>query len=263
MHNSQNHETSKWNKIFRNDGKAVIVALDHIASGLMKGWEYPHQTIAEILQGDPDAILTNFGILKRFSSLIPDSTGRILRIDGGPSDISSIWPNCNSWHQLYSIKSAIALGVDAVIATLFIGNNLESRSMRIVAKLADECLQYNLPLAVQAVPVQGPYIRNELDYEIIALASRIASELGADFVNSFCPDKLTKFNYVSQTSPVPVLVSGGPLLNSEAKFLEKISSLLSCGSSGFFIGRNIWQRKSPASMLRKIQECVHSNTSAL
>ena len=60
--------TRRMNRIFRNDGKALIVALDHgLIDGPKQGLERPGTIIAQVAAGGADAILTSYGVAQRFA----------------------------------------------------------------------------------------------------------------------------------------------------------------------------------------------------
>ncbi|HFD40877.1 MAG TPA: deoxyribose-phosphate aldolase, partial [Anaerolineae bacterium] len=75
--------TRRLYRIFREDGRALIVALDHgLLDGPCPGLENPARTIAQVVAGGADAVLTSYGIARRFArELAP--VGLILRADGG------------------------------------------------------------------------------------------------------------------------------------------------------------------------------------
>lgn len=250
----------RWNRIFKSDGRALIVALDHIPSGLMQGWEFPEETLNQILEGKPDAIMANFGILKRFAHLLTEDVGTILRLDGGPSYLVEDWPNYSHWDAFYSVEDAINLGADAVIANVFIGGRSEIDSMRVAARMAADCLRLGLPCAFEPLPVEGaPTIKNYLDPEIIAFASRMAAEFGADFIKTYYTGNPETFRRVTARCPVPVLMAGGPKLDSDRHVLEAVHGMLQGGGCGIFIGRNAWQHRNPPVLLRALGQLLHQN----
>jgi len=58
-------------KIFRDDGRALIVPIDHtISGGIIPGWENPADTLAQVIEGGADAVMTTYGILKQFRGLM-------------------------------------------------------------------------------------------------------------------------------------------------------------------------------------------------
>lgn len=254
-------ENNKLKNIFRSDNRSVIIALDHIGSGFMDGWLYPSKTIELIVAGKPDAVLLNMGILKSFRNELNGKIGTILRVDGGATDVLEKWPNLSHWEALYGVEDALKAGASSVMVTLFIGNKLESVSMKIATKTISDCLKFEIPCGVQAVPIDCMSGQISSDPEQISYAVRIAYELGADYINSFYTENPTNHKEVINRSCVPVLISGGQLLNNENDFYKKVYNSLSVGGAGIFVGRNVWQNQNPIKIIDDLQKLVHQNYS--
>lgn len=246
----------RWNRIFGESGKSLIVALDHIPSGLMKGWEHPADTLKKIVDGNPNGVMVNFGILKQYSQLFSNGIATILRMDGGPSYLLEEWPDYSNWGAFYSVQDAIRLGADGVIVNVFIGGRSEVDSLKTAAKIAADCLQYGVPCAFEPLPV-GSMIRNEYDPQMIAFAARMAAEFGADFIKTYYTGDRETFRFVTSRCPVPVLIAGGPKTHSERQLFETIKGMLDGGGCGAFVGRNIWQHHDPTGMLRALRLLIH------
>ena len=81
----------RLNHIFRENGKTLIVAMDHgSVFGTMPGLEKPGEVIQQVRNGGADAILTTYGVGERFVKEIGDM-GLILRVDGGHSALAPEW----------------------------------------------------------------------------------------------------------------------------------------------------------------------------
>jgi len=249
----------RLNRILNPSGYSLIVAIDHIPSGFMEGWEYPESTIEKILEGNPDAVMATFGILKRFASMFAGRVSKILRLDGGPTYLLQDWPDCSVWDAFYTVEDAVNLGADGVIASVLLGSRVEMECMRVAARVAGDCLKYNLPCIFEAVPVEGQAIKNKLDPQMIAFAARLAAELGADCIKTYYPGDPNSFRLVTSRCPVPVLMAGGPKLDSERQLCEAVKGMLEGGGRGAFIGRNIWQHPNPPALLRALGGLIHKN----
>jgi putative autoinducer-2 (AI-2) aldolase len=92
------------------------------------------------------------------------------------------------------------------------------------------------------------------DARYLALACRIAAELGAHFVKTYyCED----FGKVVKGCPVPLVVAGGPKLETELDAFQLAYDAIQEGAVGVDMGRNIWQSEHPVPMIRAIREIVH------
>jgi putative autoinducer-2 (AI-2) aldolase len=89
----------------------------------------------------------------------------------------------------------------------------------------------------------------------LSLACRIAAELGAHFVKTYyCED----FGKVVKGCPVPLVVAGGPKLETELDAFQLAYDAIQDGAVGVDMGRNIWQSEHPVAMIRTIREIVHA-----
>ena len=61
--------------------------------------------------------------------------------------------------------------------------------------------------------------------------------------------------------PVPTLIAGGPRMNTMEDTLGVVSGAMQAGASGVVFGRNIWQSKNPAGMVRALQSIIHKRSS--
>ena len=101
--------TRRFNRIFQPNGRALIVAFDHgLIEGPAKGMEQPGETLAKIVEGGADAILTSFGVATRFAKEIA-SLGLILRLDGGGTKLGQMG---GSSGQFYTIEDASKVIID-------------------------------------------------------------------------------------------------------------------------------------------------------
>jgi putative autoinducer-2 (AI-2) aldolase len=97
------------------------------------------------------------------------------------------------------------------------------------------------------------------DARYLALASRIAAELGARVVKTYwCED----FDRVARGCPVPVIMAGGPQVNTELEVFEFVDDGMQKGAIGVNLGRNIWQNDFPVAMIKALRAIIHENASA-
>ena len=61
----------RWKHIFRDDGKTVIVAMDHSMRGKVLGLEDYLATVKKVAAGGADAILINYGNLLTLARDLP------------------------------------------------------------------------------------------------------------------------------------------------------------------------------------------------
>jgi len=129
------------------------------------------------------------------------------------------------------------------------------------ANLATECRKWNIPLMVESIPFGWPKADNR-NPEIIAAAARVASELGADYVKTFYTGDKDSFSKVVQNSLVPVLVLGGPKIDSDLEVLQMVRDAIDAGAVGITMGRNIWGHTNVVGMSAALTNIIHDDASA-
>jgi len=109
-------------------------------------------------------------------------------------------------------------------------------------------------MPVLAVTAVGKELERR-DARYLGLATRIAAEFGAHFVKTYYCDP--GFEKVVESCPVPLVVAGGPKLETDLDALELAHHAVEAGAAGVDMGRNIWQAANPVGMIRAIRAIVH------
>lgn len=242
-------KTIRMKRIFRDDEKAVVVAMDHGQfQGPIPGITDMPQGIANVVKGRPDAVIVNPGILSKHCDLIPRDTGVILRITGASTNYS---PEFDFHRLTTTVEYALQLGADAVIVMCFVGGKGESPSLQIVGTVAEQCDKNGVPLVVEVLPQNMDHF---LDPKYIASGVRAAYELGADVVKVYYTGKDT-FKQITRTVPIPVLIAGGP---KDQESFQMVSEAMQLGAKGVAFGRNVFQASDPTKYVEKLVRMVHN-----
>ena len=246
--------TRRLNRIFRPNGRVLIVAFDHgMIDGPAKGMEQPAATLRQIVSGGADAILTTYGTAIRFAKEIA-SLGLILRLDGGGTKLGAM----GQGGQFYTVEDALRLGADAVAVSAFPGAPDEIDSLQRLAQTIGLAHAWGLPVMGEMVPGgfdSAPELRTA---ESVAIASRVAAELGADWVKIPYAEG---FEQVTAGCYVPAVMLGGAKKGSERVMLQTIKAALDAGAVGVAIGRNIFQSDNPAAMTAAVAALLHRDAS--
>ena len=242
----------RLSRIFAPDGKAVIVALDHgLIDGPCDGFEEPAAVIEQVVAGGADAILTSYGIARRFEAELR-GVGLILRGDGAATNLGT--PSDGSASTLFfTVEEALRLGADALVVTALPGSEKEESTLTNLARMTREAHRWGMPVLGEMVPggfngdadLRGP--------EAVAVAARLGAELGADFIKAPYTENYSK---VIEGTFAPVVILGGSK-GSERDTLANIAAAISCGAAGVAIGRNVFQSDDPAAMTAAIVAVVH------
>jgi fructose-bisphosphate aldolase, class I len=240
------------------DGKALIVAMDHGRThGVISGLENPGRVIDIAVAAGADAIMTTFGIVKHYRDHLIGRIPTILRLDGGPSLYREDWLAYTEWTLMHSVEDALTLGVDGVVLMAFMGIPAEMKTLSVVAKVAGECLRAGLPLVVEALPGRSARIPDDKAPDAMASAVRLGFEHGADLVKTYYTGTPDGFRQVIDNCPVPVLIAGGPRMETVAETLQVVEGAMQAGASGVVFGRNIWQHANPRGVMRSLHRLIH------
>lgn len=246
--------------VLASDGRALIVAMDHARThGVIEGLEDPGDVIDAVAEAGADGVMTTFGVIKKYRDRLIGRIPTTMRLDGGPSLYREDWLAYTEWSLLHSVEDAVALGVDAVVLMAFVGIPVELETYRIVAKVAGECMSAGLPLLVEALPCESERIPDATDPMAMASAARLGFEHGADFIKTYYTGTPENFRPVVENCPVPVLIAGGPRMDTIEASLDVVRGAMDAGASGVVFGRNIWQNADPGGMVRALSSVIHDN----
>ena len=236
-------------QLIQADGHTLFMPIDHgYFQGPTRKLENPGQTLAPLMPY-ADAVFVTRGVVR--ASIDPKNTKPIiLRVSGGASiigqDLSNEGLTC-------CIEDAIRLNVAALGISIFVGSDYERESLLNLTKLVDEGEKYGIP--VMAVTAVGRELEKR-DARYLGLCSRIAAELGASVVKTYwCED----FDKVVRGCPVPVVMAGGPSVDTEREVFDFVWDGMQKGAIGVNLGRNIWQNESPVAMMKAIRAIIHDD----
>ncbi len=233
-------------------GRTVMLAVDHgYFLGPTRKLEVPRKTIEPLLPY-ADAIMITRGVLR--TSVDPGyPTPIVLRVSGGASVLKE---DLSEEAVTTGMREAVRLNASAVALSIFVGAPHEHESLVNLGKLVDEGEEVGMP--VLAVTAVGKELEKR-DARYLSLACRIAAEFGAHFVKTYyCED----FDQVVESCPVPLVVAGGPKLETDLDALELTQRAIEAGAAGVDMGRNIWQAANPVGMIRAVRAIVHEHASA-
>ena len=140
-----------------------------------------------------------------------------------------------------SVKYADKLGVEGVGITIYPFSEYEDCMLELLRQVHEEAREYQKELFVWAYP-RGKGI-DEFKTENIAYATRLAAELGADFIKVKYNHKPKEYGEVVKNSlRAKLLIAGGKKVKNEEDLLKMVKELMELKVNGLAIGRNIWQR---------------------
>ncbi len=233
-------------------GRCVFMPIDHgYFQGPTRNLEQPGKTVEPLLPYS-DALFVTRGVLR--SAIDPVKAKPIvLRVSGGTSMVGQDLANET---LTTSMEEAVRLNASAVGLSVFVGSDYEHQTLTNLSKLVNEAEPYGIP--VMAVTAVGRELERR-DARYLGLCCRIAAELGARVVKTYWCEEFEK---VVDGCPVPVIMAGGPQVDTELEVFEFVHDGMQRGAIGVNLGRNIWQNYAPVAMIRAIRYIVHENGTA-
>ncbi|MBW2646531.1 MAG: class I fructose-bisphosphate aldolase family protein [Deltaproteobacteria bacterium] len=243
--------------INRDTGKTIIVPMDHgVTVGPVEGLIDMKTTINSVATGGANAILIHKGIVHAGHRGGGKDVGLIIHLSGSTSLTTT--PNAKT--LVCSVEEAIKIGADAVSIHVNIGSDTEREMLRDFGAVAQTAMEWGMPLLAMVYP-RGEKIKDEHDVEVVKHAARLGAELGADIVKVNYTGSPETFKEVVAGCPVPVVIAGGPKMDSDKDILTMVKDAIDVGGSGVSIGRNVFQHKNPAMMLEAFSMVIHQNAS--
>ena len=241
--------------INRHTGRTVIAPMDHgVSNGPMKGIIDIDKTVESISQGGADAILMHKGIVEQGHRGYGKDIGLIVHL----SESTSLAPNPNNKVIVTSVEKAIQLGADAVSVHVNLGSETESEMLQELGKISETCSYWGIPLLAMMYP-RGQKVENEHDVELVKHAARVGSELGVDIVKTNYTGDPDSFKEVVEGALVPVVIAGGPKVDTDEELLQMVKDSIEVGGAGVAFGRNLFQAENPGKITKAISEVVHND----
>jgi fructose-bisphosphate aldolase/2-amino-3,7-dideoxy-D-threo-hept-6-ulosonate synthase len=152
------------------------------------------------------------------------------------------------------------MGADAVSVHINIGAETECDMLQKLGMTASKCRMWGMPLLAMMYP-RGKKINGESSAEYVKIAARAAAEVGVDIVKTNYTGDIDSFREVTRGCPVPIVVAGGPRMETTQQILEMVHDSIEAGGHGIAIGRNIFQAEDPVKMVRAMSAIVHRDSS--
>lgn len=226
-------------------GHTVMLAVDHgYFMGPTTGLENIKKAVEPLLP-HADTLMLTRGALRNYIDPGADIP-IVLRVSGGTSILSK---ELLREGIVASIEEAIRLNVCGMAFSIMVGAEFERDTILGLTEVVDWGEEYGIP--VLAVTAVGKDMKKDARY--IALASRMAAELGAHIVKTYYVEGFEK---VVETCPVPIVIAGGKK-QPEADALKMAYNAVQAGAIGVDMGRNIFQSSNPVAMIQAVRSVVH------
>ncbi len=242
----------------RESRNFVVIPMDHgISIGPARGIVNMADAIDKVANSGANAVLMHKGMVKHGFRGYGRDIGLIVHVSAS----TSLAPDPNEKVTVCKVEEAIKLGADAVSIHVNVGSETEPDQLVQLGELAERCDYWGMPLLAMMYP-RGKDIKNPHDSAVVAHASRAGAELGADIIKTNYTGDPDSFRDVVNGCPVPVIIAGGPKVETDFDLLEMIEGAMSVGGRGVAIGRNVFQHEDPARITKAICLIVHEGKSA-
>ncbi|WP_031386014.1 2-amino-3,7-dideoxy-D-threo-hept-6-ulosonate synthase [Desulfonatronum thiodismutans] len=241
----------------RDTRRAIIVPLDHgVTVGPLSGLTDMRRTLSQIAGGGANAVVMHKGLVRCGHRGSGPDIGLIIHLSAS----TSLSPFPNAKTLVASVEEALRLGADGVSVHVNLGDENEREMLEDMGRVSAAAASWGMPMLAMMY-ARGPKVPNEYDPEVVAHCARVGVELGADLVKVPYTGDMDTFQQVVDACCVPVVIAGGPKMNSVRDVLQVVSDSIKAGGAGLSIGRNIFQAENPKSLLRAMHGIVHDDLS--
>lgn len=240
---------NRLSRLIGDDGRCHFLPIDHgYFQGPTTKLEKPWETVKDLMPY-ADGLFVTRGVLR---NCIPsdEETPIILRVSGGTSMASGSLANEGI---TTSMEEAARLNAAAVGVSIFVGSEYQKQTLLNLSQMVEKAQEYGIP--VMAVTAVGKEMEKR-DARYLSLACRIAAELGADVVKTYWCENFEK---VVEGCPVPIVMAGGPKVESEKEVFDFVHDGISKGAIGVNLDRNVWQHEHPVAMMRALGSVIHDD----
>jgi class I fructose-bisphosphate aldolase len=243
----------------RQSGRAFIVPMDHgISMGPVAGLYDMRQAVEQMADTGVNSVVVHKGLVRTMAPALrsaPD-VGLIVHLCGSTSQA----PDPNEKQLVCTVKEAIAHGADGVSVHINIGAATEGQMLRDFAEVAEQCQGLHVPLLAM-VYARGPKLRVQFSEAFNAHCARVAYEVGADIVKVQYTGDRESFSRVVSAVPIPVVIAGGPKMESDRDVLEMVADSLDAGGAGVSMGRNVFGADNVRQLCLALSGILHQGLS--
>ena len=251
-------KTIRLRRIFdQGSGRTVIVPMDHgISLGPVKGIADIRDTVDRLAEGGASAVVVHKGLVPHLGPAVGSPLGLIVHISAS----TSMSPDPNAKVLVASVDAAAALGADAISIHCNIGSDTEDVMVADFGAVSDRCALLGLPLLAMCYP-RGSKVKDQFAVDAVKHCARLSAELGADIVKTNYTGSVETFEEVVKGTPVPVVIAGGPKMDSDLDLLRMVADSVAAGGKGVSIGRNVFQHDDVSFITRAIGKVVFDGMS--
>ncbi|MFX0004195.1 MAG: 2-amino-3,7-dideoxy-D-threo-hept-6-ulosonate synthase [Candidatus Hodarchaeota archaeon] len=242
----------------RKSKRTLIVPMDHgLTMGTILGLEDLALIVDKVALGGANAVLMHSGMVGAGHRQYGKDIGLIIHLSGA----TSLSPDPNRKVLVCSVERALKMGADGVSIHINIGADDEPEMLQDAHKIVENSREWGVPLIAMMYP-RGRKITDENDPSVVNIAVRAGAELGADIVKTNYTGDIDSFKeIVKGVKHIPVIIAGGPKMETIPELLQVVNDSIEAGGSGVAFGRNVFQSEDPTKLVQAISKILHENYS--
>lgn len=241
--------------INRNTRRTIVVPLDHgVTIGPVEGLIDMRETLSRVAEGGANAVLMHKGLVRCGHRRSGPDIGLIVHLSAS----TSLSPLPNAKTLVSTVEDAVRLGADAVSVHVNLGDETERYMLSDLGAVASRASEWGMPVMAM-VYARGPKVNDEYDPEVVAHCARVGLELNADVIKVPYTGDPDSFSKVVDACCTPVVIAGGPKLDSTRDLMKMAADSVAAGGSGLSIGRNIFQAKDVRKVVQALEGIVHKD----
>ena len=229
--------------------------MDHgLTLGTIKGLENLASVVDKVALGGANAVLMHSGMIGAGHRQYGRDIGLIVHLSGA----TNLAPDPNRKVLVCSVERALKMGADAVSIHINIGADQEPEMLEDARDVVESCRDWGMPLIAMMYP-RGKKVEDENDPEVVNVAVRVGAEMGADIIKTNYTGDIDSFKYIVKSVHIPVIIAGGPKMDTPTDLLRLAHDSIQAGSAGVAFGRNIFQSENPTEIIKAISRIVDEN----
>ena len=160
-------------------------------------------------------------------------------------------------------EDAVRMGADALAVAIPVRGATEGRYIRWLTDSVNAAARFGMPVVAHIYPRDySDGCKIVFTPEEIAYAARIGIETGVDVIKIGYTGDFESYKETVRTSPVPVVIAGGPKTETLLGALEQTAEAIQAGARGAVVGRNLWGHGDPTMSARAFRGVIHDGLAA-
>ncbi|MCW2276755.1 2-amino-3,7-dideoxy-D-threo-hept-6-ulosonate synthase [Heliophilum fasciatum] len=242
----------RLNRLIKPHRPLLSVPMDHgLTIGPVSGLTDMGRIVSQVAAGGADAVIIHKGLARQISQHLPETCHLIVHLSAS----TQLAPDSTHKELIASVEEAVRLGATAVSVHVNLGSASESQMLKDMGFVAEQCDRWGIPLLAMMYVRDGKK-ENEYNPTKIAHAARVAEEIGADIIKINYTGDPDSFRMITKAVQPPVVIAGGPKIDSNERLLSMIQDAMQAGARGVAIGRNIFQDPAPQQLTAHIRSIL-------